>query len=264
MNAWARGARCRASRLASDAPRRADLGAALLVLALLGLAAIALSGCETTAEESAKLEQSAKHVVLARTGLQIARASTQVKVLRTTLLSSSEGGAVAVSVRNLTVHPLHALSIAITATNSAGKVVFRNNAPGLEAGLTSLALLPAHAEAVWVNDQVPASGHPSSASAEVGQAPNAQAPLPAITVSNLRAATETAGPTTGTVRNDSAIAQQKLIVYVVGSRDGKLVVAGRSVVPELAPPRLGQFQAFLVGDAAGAQLQASAPATTLG
>jgi hypothetical protein len=68
----------------------------------------------------------------------------------------------------------------------------------------------------------------------------------------------------GTVRNDSSVTQQNLVVYVLARRGGQIVAAGRAVLPEVGAGAALPFQAFLQGDPSGARLEASAPATTLG
>jgi len=239
------------------------------VLAALALAALALSGCETTAEESAKLErkaerEQAEHPAPAQKGLSIARASAAVKVVNATLVRDSEGAAAAVTIRNVSPRALRSVPIAITVRDARGRTLFQNNAPGLEAALTSLALLPAHGEATWVDDQIPSSGEPASVSALVGVAPAASGQAPRIEVEGLRPSEESGAGAAGTVRNRSALTQRKLVVYVLASRAGKIVAAGRAVVPEVAPGASVGFQVFFVGSARGATLQASAPATTLG
>ena len=67
----------------------------------------------------------------------------------------------------------------------------------------------------------------------------------------------------GTVRNRSTVTQQDLVVYAVARRGGKIVAAGRAVLPEVAAGASVPFQAFLVGEPSGARLEASAPPTTL-
>ncbi len=229
----------------------------------LTLLALGLSGCETTAEESAKLEKSAKHVTLAHKGLAITRASKQVKVLEATVIHGSEGTAVAVTLHNISPRPLHSVPIAITVADAAGRTLFRNDAPGLEAGLTSIALLPADGDATWIDDQVPSAGGPAKVSVVVGEAPVASVTPPRIEVSGLRAGSEAGEPATGTARNRSDVAQQKLVVYVLARRAGRIVAAGRAIVPALSAGGAASFQAFLVGDPSGGALQASAPPTTL-
>jgi hypothetical protein len=230
----------------------------------LVLAAVALTGCETTAEQSAKLEKSAKHFTLSHRGLSIARASTQAEVLSATVVRDSEGAAAAVSVRNSTSQMLRSVPIAITVKGAHGQTLFQNNTPGLEAGLTQVSSLPAHGSVTWVDDQIPSTGEPASVSAIVGVAPAASGPEPRTEVEGLRLNEETSGETSGTVRNRSNVTQQKLVVYVIARRAGRIVGAGRAVLGEVAPGASAPFQAFLVGDLKGAKLEASAPASTFG
>lgn len=232
--------------------------------AALLLMALALSGCETTQEESAKLEKTAKHFTLSHRGLVITHASTQAQVLGATVLHSSEGAAAAVTVRNSSSHTLRAVPIAITVKDAHGRTVYQNNAPGLEAGLTSISSLPAHGSITWVDDQVPSSDEPASVSAVAGVAPVTSGPEPRIEVNGPQLGEASSGEASGTVRNRSTVTQQKLVVYVLARRAGRIVAAGRAVLPEAAPGVSVPFQTFLVGKPAGAPLQASAPATTFG
>ena len=238
-------------------------GSAALVLGALTVA-LALSGCESTQEENAKLEKTAKHFALARTGLSIAHASTQVQVLSATVVRGTEGVAAAVTVRNSSSHTLSSVPIAITVKSAHGQTLYQNNAAGLEAGLTQISSLPAHGSVTWVDDQVPSSGAPASVSAVVGEAHVANGPQPRIEVAGTHLAEASTGETAGTVRNSSSVTQQHLVVYVLARRAGAVVAAGRAILAEVAPGASVPFQAFLVGAAAGAQLQASAPATTFG
>jgi hypothetical protein len=47
-------------------------------------------------------------------------------------------------------------------------------------------------------------------------------------------------------------------------RGGRIVAAGRAVLPEVGAGQRAPFQVFFIGSPQGAQLQASAPPTTLG
>jgi hypothetical protein len=66
----------------------------------------------------------------------------------------------------------------------------------------------------------------------------------------------------GTVRNRSNVTQRSLVVYGLAVRSGRIVAAGRAVLPEVAAGASVPFQAFLVGAPTGARLEASAPPTT--
>jgi hypothetical protein len=237
--------------------------------AALVLVALALGGCETTAEKSARLERAAQRAgsgSLSKTGLSITRESTDVKVLAATVVRSSEGAAAVVTLRNDSSRALHTIPIAITVAGAGGATLFRNDAPGLQAALVSVSSLPAHGELAWVDDQVPANGGPASVRASVGQAPSQTSALPQLAVVGLRAIED---PSNGagaaaSVHNRSPIAQRNLVVFVVARRAGRVVAAGRAVLPEVPARGSAPFQAFLIGDPRGAALHASAPATTLG
>ncbi len=232
----------------------------------IGLAlALALTGCETTAEKSAKLEKAAKHTTLAQTGLSITHTSTEVRVVSTTVLHDSEGAAAAVTLRNLSPHTLRDVPLAITVKDAGGKTLFRNDAPGLEAAFTSLSCLPAHSEVTWVDDQVPAAGGPVNLTAQAGVAPAVAASPPKIEVNGLHLAEEASSgiAAAGRIENRSQVSQRSLVVFALARRAGRIVAAGRAVLPEVPAGSSVPFQAFFIGDPRGAQLQASAPATVL-
>lgn len=226
-----------------------------------------LSGCETTAEKSAKLERQAKRVTLKQEkGLTIARESTTVTVAGTAVLHGSERAAAVVTQKNRSAHAQHEVPIAITVKDGHGKTLFQNNEPGLERALVSIPSIPAHETVVWVDDQLPASGSPASVSARVGQAPALAGQLPELTVADAKLSDDPASGTIaeGTVANRSKVAQSGLVLFALARRAGKIVAAGRAVVPELAPGASASFQASLVGDAHGASVQVSAPPASFG
>ena len=238
-------------------------------LAALALIALALSGCESTQEKSARLEAAAKrekaeHPALAQKGLSIAHASTQVHIVEATVVHDSEGAAAAVTVTNTASHALSSVPIAITVRGASGQTVYQNNAPGLEAGLTSISSLPAHSSLTWVDDQVPTAGNPVSVSATAGEAPATSGPEPHIAVQNTRLLEASTGEVSGTVHNGSSAVQRQLVVYVVARRGGKIVAAGRAALAEVAAGASVPFHAFLVGSPAGGKLEASAPPSTFG
>lgn len=236
---------------------------ALPWLLAAGATAALCSGCQTTAQRSAELEKHAKHQVLASKGVTVTRENPDVEVLQSSIVRSSEGTAVVVSLRNLSSHPLENAPIQITVRDASGKTLFQNNQPGLDPSLTTVSLLSPHAETIWIDDQVPASGVPASAVALVGEATQASARPPSLSVSPAAIAHEGGEVTaTGTVTNRSRIAQQHLVVYTIARRGSKIVAAGRAVLPEALPGKTVPFQVYFVGNPQGAKLQTSAPATT--
>ena len=229
------------------------------------LVALALSGCESTQEESAKLEKTAKHFALAHTGLSIAHASTQAQVLSTTVVRSTEGAAAAVTVRNSSSHTLSAVPVAITVKGAHGQTLYQNNAAGLEAGLTQISSLPAHGSVTWVDDQLSRLGRTRERQRRRRQSRRRERSRePRIEVDGAHLAEASTGEISGTVRNRSNATQQHLVVYVVARHSGTIVAAGRAILTEVSPGAAVPFQAFLVGAPTGAKLEASAPATTFG
>lgn len=228
--------------------------------ALAALLATALAGCETTQEKSARLEKEAKHVALARTGLSVTRPSAVIHVREAIVLHGAETAAVLVVLDNASSRAQERVPISITVSDENGKPVFSNDAPGLEAGLVSIASVPAHAEAFWVDDQLPAGAKPARVSARVGEGTAASA-VPQIAIASVH---QTEGAATGpgvaaTASNRSRVAQQSLTVFAVARRAGHVVAAGRAVIPELAANASAPFQLFFVGSAQGAQLRLIAP-----
>jgi hypothetical protein len=232
---------------------------------LLALAVLTASGCETSAEKSAELEKSALKAQAARPaahGLQITRANPDVKVVATTLLHSSEGSAAVVTLRNSSSHALHDVPIAVELVGAGGQVVYTNTEAGVAKSLISVGLVPAHGVLSWVDDQIRGSG---TLRVRIGPAPTASGPIPSVAVSRAQLSEEAGGAgALGTVTNHSGVAQQELVVFAIARRGGRIVAAGRSVLPTLPGGSSAHFQAFLVGAAAGARLAASAPPTTLG
>jgi hypothetical protein len=229
----------------------------------LALAALALSGCETTAEKSAQLQRQAKRVTLDQKGLSITHQSAEVKVLGTTVVRDSERAAAVVTLRNRSARAQRDVPIAITVRDARGRTLFQNDGAGLESALVSLPSIGPHATVTWVDDQVPVSGGPASVSAKVGQAPSVAAALPELAIGATQLGEDPASGlvATGTVRNRSQTEQKSLVLFGVARRSGKIVAAGRAVVPELAPDASASFQVSFVGDANGARLEFVAPPT---
>jgi hypothetical protein len=239
-------------------------------VALAG-AVLALAGCESNAERSAKLEKAAlaerrAHPQATQKGVVVTRENPKVKVLKTDMIHDENGAAAAVILRNESSKPLRDAPIAITVNDAKGSVLYQNNSPGLDTTLVSVPLLKPGAETVWIDDQIQAAGVPVRVSARVGEAPSAIGALPRVNITGVHTF---ADPTNGvgvegTVNNSSKVAQQKLVVSVVARRGQRIVAAGRAVLPEVPAGRRTAFQVFCIGSPQGAKLEASAPPTTLG
>jgi hypothetical protein len=237
------------------------VGAALLVLALT------LTGCETNQERSAQLRRQDKlvHRARAETGLVVRHESPYVKVLGTAVLHDENGIAAVVRLRNDSPHALRDVPISITLREPGGRTLYENDLPGLSAPLTHAALLLPGQSFDWIDDQIPAGGTPGSLSVRVGEGSTTGSLAPDIAATGVHVAENSSGVgAEGTIVNRSSVAQQELVVFAVGLRAGKIVAAGRAVLPSAPASSSTPFQVFFIGNPKGASLQVSAPPTTLG
>jgi hypothetical protein len=230
---------------------------------LLASTALMLSGCETTAEKSAKLERAAKRIAQAtQTGLKIAHPSTVVKVISSEIVDGSQGAAaVVLTLHNDSAKALGEVPIAVSLKDAKGASLYSNATPGLAKTLTSIALLAPHATATWIDDQIQASGA-TSVAAEVGEGKPVGVGAPAQL--SVDAARPQEGSVEGTLTNGSNTAQSELVIYAVAKRGSRIVAAGRAVLASVAGGTSVPSQVFFVGDPQGAQLQLSAPPTSVG
>ncbi len=242
-------------------------------LAALALVALALAGCETTAEKSAKLEKAAKLAqkqaaargVVGQQGVTVAHESSIIKVAGTTVLHGSEGAAVVVTLHNTSATAQRKIPIAITVRSASGATLYTNDEPGLSPSLTSVPLIPAHGELSWIDDQIQASGTPASVTARVGEGTPLTGTAPVLSVEGVQLTHEVAGPgAEGKILNHSPTAQQELVVFAVARHGAAIVAAGRAVIPEAAPSGATHFQLFFTGSPAGASVSYEAPPTTIG
>jgi hypothetical protein len=239
-------------------------------LAALALVALALTACESNQERSAKLEraaetykgEAARRRALAQRALTITRVSKKIEIVSTDIVRGREGDAAIVTLRNTSNTTLSDVPVQINVRNARGTSLYTNDIPGLSPTLASVALIPAHTVLTWIDDQVQASGLPVSVSAKVGEgtpSPNAAAPELSVQGAHLAE-----GETEGSVVNHSQVSQQELVVNALARRAGKIVAAGRAVLPAASAGAATPFQIFFVGSPTGAQLEVSAPATTPG
>jgi hypothetical protein len=233
---------------------------------VLALAALALAGCETTHEKSARLERAAhrKGVAANAQGLKITSPSRTITVHSALALHTSEGTAAAVTLTN-TAGAEREVPLLISVAQSGAHAV-SNSEPGLARSLTSVAYVPAHGSAVWVDDQIALTGTPGAVTAKVGEGKPAGGRPPAIVLGAHHLEKEPGGEVlVATLSNRSALPQHELAIYALARRGGHTVAAGRGVVNALDAGATAKVQIFLVGGSAqGAQLTLSAPPSTFG
>jgi hypothetical protein len=231
-------------------------------LAAVSLVAVALAGCESTQAKSARLERDAQRS-LHEKGLAIKSPSRDITVGSSVVLKDANGAAVAIQLSNHSTHTLVNVPVAFSVRGAGKKKLFANDSPGLDTSLVDAPSIAPGQTLDWVNDQVTLDNAPSDVVAEAGDAKQGPARLPQLAVTKLALGGDPAEglSITGTVTNKSAIAQSRLVVFVVGRSGDRIVAAARAIVPKLAPGASATFSAFPIGNPRGARLEASAPAT---
>lgn len=228
------------------------------------LVALCLVGCESTQDKSARLGREVK-AAKAETGLVVTKDAAEVEVRGSTVLQDANGAAIVVEVHNQSSAPLLQLPIATTVQDGASKPVYANDTPGLDPSLVSVPALAGGETLTFVNDQVTLAGEGKAVVARVGAGGKpGPSSLPEMEVSGLKTAEDPGGgglTVVGSVANRSQVEQRRLVVFVVGRKNGKVVSAGRAIVEQLEPGKSVNFSVFPIGDPTGAELSASAPPT---
>jgi len=242
-------------------------GAAVAAIACAAvLVALVLSGCESSQSKSARLRAASEDSAPEK-GLAVARANPDVRVTDSTVLTDTKAkrSAAVITLRNTSGRTQTALPLLFTLTDAAGKKVFSNDLPGASPDLTTVPSLAAGGTLVWVNDVIVNVAGATEAKATVGVGKPAGGTPPKVRISNVRLENDEIDGATavGRVRNDSAVVQERLVIFAVARRGRRIVAAGRAVVPRLKPgPKGARFTLFFIGDPAGAKLSLAAPAVS--
>jgi hypothetical protein len=239
---------------------------------LLVVAPLALGGClgvETTPEKSAAKAKLAVGQVTSQKGLVVGQANASVEVEDAVVVQDANGVAAVVRVKNTGPTQVR-LPVGITVSDRAGKQLYANDTPGLDASLTALPVLAAGQEADWVDNQILIAGKAAKVAARVGAAKGGPAggALPKIVVGAVtRGHDEDGFFAKGTVANRSSVPQKRLVITCVARDGARVIAAGRAVVEKLDSAaglkRPTVFTVFFIGDPQRATLACSAPPTVL-
>jgi hypothetical protein len=246
---------------------------ALLTVVALGAMAFTLSACESTESESARLGREGAKLIASAGTLGTGGSNPDVHVGQVALVQGSGRTAAAVQLTNTSPGAQLDVPVLIDVRNPQGASVYRNDIEGLEPSLQQMALLPAHASEWWVDDQVLASGTPSSVKVRVGAAKLSAGKAAfagassGVQVSGVTLGTqELVGPyLQATAINHSGVTQHNMPVFAVALRGTRVVAAGRALVPSLAASGAGShasFRLYLVGSTAGARIELTPAPTT--
>lgn len=233
--------------------------------AVVVVAALAVTGCESTQDRSAKLRKRGNRLLQDKTQALVTKTNPDVKVLRAVALHDQNGSAAVVELRNASSRAQVSPPVAIDVRGANGTSVFRNDTAGIEPSLVGPSLLAPRSDLTWVHDQVNGSDALKSVSARVGASRGSQpANVPRIDVTPPRLeADPTSGlSAVGRVTNQSSVPQLKLILYCVARRGGRIVAAGRGGIDRLKPHKPTRYTIFFIGNPKGARLTVAAPPTT--
>jgi hypothetical protein len=227
--------------------------------ALVALAGVALvtTGCESTQEKSAKIGAELGPVQQEK-GLEIGKRSKDVRVVSATVLADGEGTAVVVEVHNGSKQDLVNVPIAIDVRDAKGRSVYRNDIPGLETALTAIPYVAAGGDAVWVNDQVLATGKPESVEVTVGaEATPFTGAIPEFdaTAPQLEGDPYSGIVADGDVVNESGVENERVLLYAVARVGGEVVAAGRGAIENVKAKRKPlPYNVYFIGDPSGAKV----------
>ncbi len=221
-----------------------------------------LTGCQSTQSKSAELE--ANGAEIAKVGkIKIGSANQAVEVVNQTLLTDQYGSAVVLRLKNDSPKNQAGIPLALVVRNSKGKPIYKNDIQGLEKGLISIPLVEGNSETWWVNDQVLVTQKPKKAEVTIGE-PDGNAPgkIPEIEVSPPSVELDPVSGTnvTGEATNKSDVEQIDLLLYAVATRGGKVVAAGRGLIPKLkADGKSEPYRIYFIGDPKNADIEVFAP-----
>jgi hypothetical protein len=270
----------------------------VLATAVFGALALGMSACESTESESAKLGREGAKLIAGSATVGLGASNSQVHVGQAVLVQGPGRVAAAVQLTNTGAAPQVNVPVLIAVRGAKGASLYRNDTQGLEPSLQAMPLLGPHRQGWWVDDQVLASA-PTSVQVRVGAARGPGAgggtgagaasagggagaggrsgqlgvARVALTASSAVHASVTglgsealAGPyMTGAVTNRSGVALHNMPIFAVALRGGRVVAAGRALVPSLpASPaaRPTSFRIYFVGSPAGAHIELT-PAPTV-
>jgi hypothetical protein len=234
-----------------------------LVVAGCGVLTVALSACESTEQESAKIGREGRQLVAGPGKLRLGAVNHSVRVSDVTLLVSSGRTAVAVRLTGTLASPQADVPVLVEVSGAGAKQLYTNGTGGLEASLQQMALLRPHEPEWWVNDQVLSSQNATGVKVRVGTGKvlRTSVPLPTLTTAGLHLEHQSGfSVLDGNVVNSSSKAANKVAVYAVAVTGKRVVAAGRAVVT--APARSSSsFHIFLVGNPAGARVEMTVAST---
>jgi hypothetical protein len=221
---------------------------ALICVAVAGLVA---SGCQSSQDKSAELAaKAAKMRKVQSIGLVIPKSDPRIQILGVTTLKSADRNAVVVQLKNKSNATISKIPIAVKGFTSGSKPVYTNTAYGTDTTLNTVSLLRPGQTVYWVNDQV-TGAPPKRVTVRVGIGKDLpSAPADGVPIQARFFADPVSGTAyKGKIKNQSPLAQTRLVVYAVVTNAGRVTAAGRSIIDSLGPKgtKPGFFAVYFVG-----------------
>jgi len=226
---------------------------------------LALASCSSTKNKAAAFADEGSKAFEAK-GLAVGKVNASVEVEDTQVIRDASGTAAVVVLRSRAPAALRDVPIALDVADRAGTSIWKNDTAGLQASLVSVPVLAPGARTTWINDQVlPVTGTAATVKARVGSAKAAPADLPKLTVASPRLEGDPVDGVAarGELTNGSKLEQKDLVVYGLARKGGRVVAAGRAIIPRVRAGAKARYAIFFIGDPRGAALDISAPPTTL-
>jgi len=229
------------------------------------LAALAMSGCDTTQDAAARIKVRSERTLASRKPTRVSKQAKQVAVSDVTLLESGDGTAVAVTLRNRGDEPVNDLPLSVGLRTPDGGREYLNDRKELPYFRTHAPALAAGAVGTWVyttKERFPDAG---SAFAEVGRPAGkpvtVASSVPVLDVGSPKLAGDEPPKVEVEVSNGVGFVQYDLEVFAWATRRDRIVAAGAAPAGDLEPDETEPVAVRLIGDAKGAELHVSAPPT---
>lgn len=216
-------------------------------------------------EKSAKLEVSGADLAQIET-VKLGATNRDIEVLDKTILTDQYGTAVIVRLKNTGTQSQVDVPIQIDVKDPKGKSVFRNDTEGLEDGLLNIQVIEPGKETWWVHDQVFPSGKAASVEVTIGKSevpPPDSVPKLTATKPEINVDPVSGIEVQGEITNESDVEQTDLLIYAVATRGGKVLAAGRGLIPKLKTGPKGEaYNIFFIGDPKGGDIEVFATPNT--
>lgn len=239
---------------------RTGAGLASCAVALAGLTA-----CQTTQQTAAMRAIDSQRQRSDDFRVRVTEENPQVQVVRTDLVTSKKGTAIAVDIRNAGSKPVNDLPITVGVLQGGKQVLlnekpgsyWKNHAPAIGPGKTTTWVFATEDKLKGATKPFAKVGlpikHPPTTATEA---------LPVITVHQLGVeGKKGARSVKVSVHNTAPHPQYGMTVYAWATKGGRTVLAGRSGATDLSTGDTDTLTIDLIGDASPSAIRLSAPPT---